>query len=232
MKAYLFAGSFSLALLSVIGCSANTDDASSGDQSQDDIRASNDARTKEAQDLFHPAEDTLVASVPSSMNGLVQWNVYASDKGITVRGVSASKKIKVVYVQGMETDQSGQQKFVSAGFVNASDFSLPADKTAAAKLLNESVQTDIDKAAGTTPKSLSPLDACNADAKSTFASMSTSLKLVALAFGGYGAFVTAGCVVGAFESAGTSCIPLAILLFSGSGVAAGAGHVAGNHCDK
>src|SRR5262245_33393068 len=122
-----------------VGCSSADAPASSSEQSGDDIVAS---KSRRVQDLFHPDESTLGSIVTSTMAGIDHWEVYGSDAGLTVKGISQSKKIKVVYAVPIST-KDGQVAVDGAGFVRASDFDLPADNREALVVLTRALQTDL-----------------------------------------------------------------------------------------
>lgn len=123
-----------------VGCTAASDDTSSdSSESSDDIQAGTSKR--QAEDLFRPDESTLAATVASSMPGIATWKVYASPKGTTVRGVSESGKIKVVYVMAYEQEKNGV-RIKSVGYLRASDFSLSDDRRSALLTLTEAVEKD------------------------------------------------------------------------------------------
>lgn len=123
-----------------VGCTAASDVASDdASESSDDIQAGTSKR--QAEDLFRPDESTLAATVASTMPGIATWKVYASPKGTTVRGVSESGKIKVVYVMAYEQEKNGV-RIKSVGYLRASDFSLSDDRRSALIALTEAVEKD------------------------------------------------------------------------------------------
>lgn len=149
-KSCLRSTSLLIALAVTTGCSsANTE--STSDESADDIQAS--SSRKEAEDLFRPDESTLFADVGATMPGLKSWKLYATPKGLTIRGMSESGKIKVVYVVAYKAEEGGVRP-KSVGFLNASDFVIHADQQLAMRQLTAAIQKDLGstEAGGLAPK--------------------------------------------------------------------------------
>lgn len=123
-----------------VGCGVPSEEAVGPEASGDDIQASDlKART---QDLFQPAESALVGTAASTTAGLATWKIYQSDKGITVRGISATNKIKVVYAIALDSEAK-DVRIRSAGYVKASDYALPDDAKAALAELGAAIKKDL-----------------------------------------------------------------------------------------
>lgn len=122
----------------IAGCSAAADDPESA-ESSDDIQAS--TSKKQAEDLFKPDESTLAATIPATMPGLSTWKLYTNPKGTTIRGVSESGKIKVVYVVAYNQEGEGV-RVKSVGFLRATDFALSDDRRGALGALTEAIERD------------------------------------------------------------------------------------------
>src|SRR5262249_52339968 len=94
------------------------------------------------KDLFRPDEKSFVESVASTFSGIEQWNVYASENGVTVRGISSTKKIKVVVAIPVSM-KDGKAVVKGAGYLKASDFDLPTDSNEAMRTLAGALAIDL-----------------------------------------------------------------------------------------
>lgn len=199
---------FGLAVLvTSAGCSgaSASDETPANESSGDDIRDGDVKRRTD--DLFQPNESTLVGTADASLAGLATWKVYETDKGVTFRGISASNKIKVVYVAAFDKVENGAQ-VRSVGFVKASDFSLPEDAKAALTQIGDALKKDLAAGAGGIHTQ------ANEDCRSK--SMNALAAFGGIAAGITGAFVLASSCV---ATGGVTCLLAGhVLLLGGGGV--------------
>lgn len=206
-------------MLPLAGCSSSdSEDASASDS--DDVVAG-DSITSRA-DLFRPSENDLLGVVKASMAGIDHWKLYLTARGFTVRGISATDKIKVVYAVKLDANKKQEIVTNASAMITASDFKVGNGGAEDARNFANIVLADTKalfakKSSGVAPQGFLPEAACAFMEKASMWILGASLTTFA---GGIATMMSAESAAGVVVAVGTAAAGEAIMI-SGLAVATG-----------